>query len=81
VRKWSKDVKTESTFPPKGTFTKRAGEVARIMTRNEVSPGEIGSAIKMVRLFINRAGRNLNPERKQQLERAKRILQDKKRQK
>jgi uncharacterized protein DUF3175 len=79
VRKWSKGVKTESTFPPKGTFTKPAEEVAHIMARKEVSPGGIGSANKMFQLFINRAGRNMSPGRKRQLERAKRILQEKKR--
>ena len=76
-RKWSKDVKTESTFPPAGTFTKSAEEVARTMERKEVSPGGLGSAIRMVQLFINRAGRKLKPERKKQLEKAKRILQKK----
>ncbi|MGH7915788.1 MAG: DUF3175 domain-containing protein [Candidatus Binataceae bacterium] len=74
-RKWSKGVKTESTFPPKGTFTKPAGKVAKIMARKSVSPGGLGSAIRMIQLFINRAGKNLAPSRKRELERAKKILQ------
>lgn len=74
-RKWSKNVKTESTFPPKGTFTKPADIVAKIMARKSVSPGGLGSAIKMIQLFINRAGKNLAPSRKRELERAKKILQ------
>ena len=77
TRKWSKDVKTESTFPPEGTFTKPAEEVARIMARKSVSPRGIGSAVKMVQLFINRAGKKLCASRKQELEKAKRILQSK----
>jgi Protein of unknown function (DUF3175) len=80
VRKWSKDVKTESTFPPRGTFTKSGEEVARIMARKEVSPGGIDSAIKMVQFFINRAGHNLQPERRRELEKAKHILRDMKQQ-
>jgi hypothetical protein len=76
-RKWSKKVKTESTYPPAGTFTKRADEIARIMSRKEVSPKGLGSAIKMVQLFINRAGKNLEPSRKRELEEAKAILQRK----
>ena len=74
-RKWSKNIKTESTFPPKGTFTKPAGQVAKIMARKSVSPGGLGSAIKMVQMFINRAGKGLTPGRKRELEKAKKILQ------
>ncbi|HTT77863.1 MAG TPA: DUF3175 domain-containing protein [Candidatus Binataceae bacterium] len=76
-RKWSAQVKTESTFPPKGIFTKPAHEVAETMARKDVSPHGIGSAIKMVQMFINRAGKNLSPTRKRELEKAKTILQHK----
>lgn len=74
-RKWSRYVRTESTFPPSGTFTRPGEEVARIMARKSVSPGGLGSAIRMVQLFINRAGRNLSAARRRELEKAKRILQ------
>jgi RNA polymerase-interacting CarD/CdnL/TRCF family regulator len=74
-RKWSKNVKTESTFPPKGTFTKPAAEVARTMARKSVSPGSLGSAIRMIQMFINRAGKGLTSSRKRELEKAKKILQ------
>jgi hypothetical protein len=76
-RKWSQEVKTGSTFPPPGTFTKPGEEVARIMARKEVSPQGIGSAIRMVQMFINRSGKNLSAERKRELDKAKRILQRK----
>ena len=66
-----------STFPPPGIFTKSAEEIARTMARPDVSPKGIGSAIRMVQYFINRSGRNLTPERRKALERAKRILQEK----
>lgn len=72
---WIGGVATVSAFPPPGTFTKPAEEVARVMARREVSPGGLGSAIRMVRYFINRSGRNLTAERRKELERAKRILQ------
>ena len=74
-RKWSRNVKTESTFPPEGTFTKPARQVAQIMGRKSVSPGGLGSAIRMVQMFINRAGKNLTPGRRRELEKAKEILQ------
>lgn len=73
-RKWSQNVKTASTFPPPGTFTKPGEEVARIMASKEVSPRGLRSAINMVQFFINRAGRNLKRGRRRELEKAKRIL-------
>jgi len=72
--------KTESTFPPAGTFKKSATEVAEIMARKKVSQGGLGSAIRMVQMFINRGGRNLSHSRKKQLEKAKHLLQEKARQ-
>jgi hypothetical protein len=75
--RWSAKIKTDSTFPPKGTFTKAAEDVARTMARKEISPGGIGSAIRMVQMFINRAGKKLAPSRKKELEKAKTILQSK----
>ncbi len=74
-RKWSREIKTVSTFPPPGTFTRSGEEVARIMARKEVSPLGLGSAIRMVQMFINRSGKNLSAQRKKELEKAKAILQ------
>lgn len=76
-RRWSHKVKTVSTFPPKGTFTKKAEDVARIMASKKVSPKGIGSGIRMIQFFINRAGKNLPPARKRALTRAIGILQRK----
>ena len=76
-RKWARTIKTDSTHPPGGTFTKSGEEIARIMTRKSVSPGGVGSAIKMVQMFINRGGKKLSATRKRELEKAKRILQEK----
>jgi Protein of unknown function (DUF3175) len=76
-KNWVRDVKTVSTFPPEGLFTKDAQTIARAMESKEVSPKGIGSGIRMIQFFINRAGKGLSPERKQELEEAKRILQAK----
>lgn len=78
-RRWSGKVKTVSTFPPEGTFNKDAQSVARIMASKKVSPKGIGSGIRMIQFFINRAGDSLSKSRKEELERAKRILQEKRR--
>jgi Protein of unknown function (DUF3175) len=69
-------VKTVSTFSPEGTFNKDAQTVARIMASKKVSPKGIGSGIRMIQYFINRAGKGLSASRKKELEKAKRILQE-----
>ena len=73
--RWSQRVKTVSTFPPKSLFTKDADTIARAMADKKVSPKGIGSAIRMVQYFINRAGKGLSARRKAELEKAKVILQ------
>lgn len=78
-RRWSGKVKTISTFPPEGTFQQDAETVARIMASKKVSPKGIGSGIRMIQFFINRAGKNLSHKRRAELEKAKRILQKKRR--
>jgi hypothetical protein len=74
---WVRGVKTVSTYPPEGLFTKDAATIARAMASKKVSPKGIGSGIRMIQLFINRAGKNLPVERKEELEKAKRLLQAK----
>jgi tRNA(adenine34) deaminase len=79
-KKWVRDVKTVSTFPPKDLFTKDAETIARVMATKKVSPKGIGSGIRMIQFFINRAGKSLPAARKQELEKAKRLLQTRTRQ-
>jgi len=76
-RKWSSKVKTVSTYPPKDLYSKDAETIARMMATKKVSPKGLGSAIRMVQFYINRAGKNLSATRKRELEKAKRILQEK----
>ncbi len=79
VRRWSHLVRTVSTFPPEGLYTKDAKTIARVMASKRVSPKGIGSAIRMVQFYINRAGKNLTTQRLQELEKAKQILQNRSR--
>lgn len=74
-RKWVRTVTTDSTHPPRGTFSGSAAEIAKTMARRDVSPGGIESGIRMIQYFINRGGRTLSGTRRAELERAKRILQ------
>ena len=78
-RRWSSGVTTVSTFPPAGLFTMDAATIARVMATKNVSPKGLGSAIRMVQFFINRAGRNLPASRRRELEEAKHLLQDRRR--
>jgi hypothetical protein len=80
-RNWSYAVthRKPGTFPPAGTFTLPGEKMAKVMAKPEVSPNGLGSAIQMVQFFINRAGKKLDPKRKAELEKCKRILQKMKR--
>jgi hypothetical protein len=74
--KWSHQVKTVSTFPPEGTFSRDAQTIARVMASKKVSPKGLGSGIRMIQFFINRAGKKLPPGQKRELEKTKQILQE-----
>ena len=76
-KKWVRNVKTVSTYPPKDLFTKDAQTIAKTMAKKSVSPRGLGSGIRMIQYFINRAGKSLSTTRKRELERAKRVLQRK----
>jgi tRNA(adenine34) deaminase len=76
-KNWVRGVKTVSTFPPKDLFTKDAETVARSLASKKVSPKGIGSGIRMLQYFINRAGEDLPGARRRELEKAKKLLQEK----
>jgi tRNA(adenine34) deaminase len=76
-KRWVRDVKTVSTFPPEGLLTKDAKTIARVMASKKVSPKGPGAGVRMIQFFINRAGKNLPPERERELEEAKHLLQEK----
>src|SRR6266550_508875 len=73
-RRWVSRVKTESTYPPKGLFTKSASTIVRTLASKRVSPKGPGSGMRMLTYFINRGGRNLTAARRRELEKAKRLL-------
>jgi tRNA(adenine34) deaminase len=76
-KRWVRQVKRVSTYPPLGLFTKDAHTIAKAMASKKVSPKGISSGTRMIQFFNNRAGKNLPPHRKRELERAKGILQEK----
>jgi hypothetical protein len=75
--KWSAKVDTDSTHPPEHLFNQDAKTIARVMATKKVSPKGLGSAIRMVQFFINRAGKQLNKKQRHELEKAKKLLQEK----
>ena len=76
-QEWLRDVPiSQSTHAPAGTFAKDAGSIARIVGSKRVSPKGIGSGIRMLQFFLNRAGRGIPASRRKELEKAKRLLQE-----
>ena len=73
-RRWVAKVKTDSTHPPAGLFNENAATIAHTLASKKVSPKGAGSGMRMLTYFINRAGRNLSPTRRRELERAKKLL-------
>jgi hypothetical protein len=76
-KRWVKNVKTDSTHPPEGLFTKSPEEIARALASKRVSPKGPGSGMRMLTYFINRAGKGLSATRHTKLERAKKLLSEK----
>jgi hypothetical protein len=76
-RRWVKGVKTDSTHPPEGLFTKSPEEIARSLASRRVSPKGPSSGMRMLTYFINRAGKGLSATRRAKLERAKKLLSEK----
>lgn len=73
-RKWSVKVHTESTHPEEGLFNKSASSIARALASKKVSPKGPASGMRMLNFYINRAGKNLPPERHAELQKAKDML-------
>jgi hypothetical protein len=73
-KRWIAGVKTVSTYPPPGLFTKSATTIARTLGSKEVSPRGPVSGLRMLTYFINRAGSGLSAERRAELEQAKALL-------
>jgi|KBSMisStaDraftv2_1062788.scaffolds.fasta_scaffold48648_1 Protein of unknown function (DUF3175) len=73
-RGWVSKVKTVSTYPPEGLFTKDPETIARQLASKKVSPKGPGSGMRMLTYFVNRAGKGLSATRRKKLERAKELL-------
>ena len=75
-KKWSAKVTTDSTHPEPGLFNKKASTIARSLASEEVSPKGPASGMRMLNFYINRAGKNLPEERKEELNKAKTLLSE-----
>jgi Protein of unknown function (DUF3175) len=76
-KRWVTQVRTASTFPPKGLFKQKASRIASSLASKRVSPKGPSSGMRMLNFFINRAGRGLSPTRRAELQRAKTLLSEK----
>jgi len=75
-RKWVREVKTDSTHPREGLFTRDPETIARELASKRVSPKGPGSGMRMLTYFINRAGKGLSATRRKKLEKAKELLSE-----
>lgn len=73
-KKWVSKVKTVSTYPSEGLFTKDAETIARQLASKRVSLKGPGSGMRMLTYIINRAGKGLSVSRREELEKAKKLL-------
>jgi Protein of unknown function (DUF3175) len=73
-KRWVARVKTVSTFPPPGLFNKSGPVIAKSLASKKVSPKGPQSGMRMLNYYINRAGRNLSPARRRELNKAKTLL-------
>ncbi len=73
-KRWVAQVKTDSTHPQEGLFTKDASTIARALASKKVSPKGAGSGMRMLTYFINRGGKGLSASRRRELEKAKELL-------
>jgi tRNA(adenine34) deaminase len=75
-KRWSAQVtaSSDATHPPEGLFKKDAATIARTLASKKVSPKGVGSGLRMLTFYINRAGKNLPAARRRELEKAKELL-------
>ena len=73
-KRWVAKVKTDSTHPPAGLFTRSVWTIANGLASAKVSPKGSASGMRMLNYFINRAGKGLTAERRAELEKAKTLL-------
>jgi hypothetical protein len=75
-KRWVAKVKTDSTHPAPGLFTRSASAIARALASKRVSPKGPQSGMRMLNYFINRGGKGLSSTRRKELERAKKLLSE-----
>ena len=71
--KWTGKVKPKWE-PPEGLFTKSAEEIADVLFSDSE---DLQQAMSRINFYVNRAGKNLDSERKRVLNKAKDLLSDK----
>jgi hypothetical protein len=73
INKWSSKVKTKYS-PPEGLFTKDASTIATQLANDST---DLKQAMSRLNFYLNRAGKNLPSERKTEIEKAKKLLNQK----
>lgn len=74
--KWVSTVTTDSTYPPTGLFSKSASVIAKSLASAKVSPKGPASGMRMLVYYLNRGGKGLTADRRDELEKAKHLLSE-----
>jgi hypothetical protein len=75
-KNWVRNVKTDSTHPAPGLFTRAPETIARQLASRRVSPKGPGSGMRMLTYYINRTGKGLSAAQRKRLEKAKQLLSE-----
>lgn len=73
---FTKERRKDATFFPRGSMNLPAEEIVELAQKEEVAPKGPGSAIRFLNYYRNRAGKQLKPERKAELQKAVDLLKE-----
>lgn len=78
MAQWVQNVKTTTVATPKGVMTLPAEEMVQVLL-DENPDLPLGSIIRYIQFYLNRGGKGIPEERRQVIEQAKAILQQRNR--
>ena len=70
-------LKTQAVRYPKGTMAMSTAKIVRVSSDRRYAPKGLGSAIKWLTYYLNRAGKSLPADQKKRIEEARDQLQKK----
>lgn len=66
----------DATFFPPGAMNLKAEEILELAKKKEVAPAGLGSANRFLAYYKNRAGKQLKPERRAEIDKAIQLIRN-----